>query len=188
MPTAYLDESERAYAGRSIYVVAATIVIAPADADHPRREMRALLPSGRAKVHWYSAFREDRQEVIGSIAGFDLMNIAVHHDLLTGDAAERSRRICLTRMIYELQGYGVERAILEARQATQDRRDIELFRSSVLPAGLRRIRASHQPGAAEPLLWIPDAVCGAVGEGLLYNDWSYCETLGARHHRVSTSA
>ena len=63
----------------------------------------------------------------------------------------------------ELDVLGVESVTFESRGPADDRRDmaaIQAFRSQHLVSSRLRIR--HLPGPKEPMLWVPDAVCGAV--------------------------
>lgn len=51
---------------------------------------------------------------------------------------------------------------LESRGRTLDRRDSRLWTGLHTSGQLQRtLTLSHLPGPAEPLLWIPDIVCGA---------------------------
>jgi hypothetical protein len=65
--------------------------------------------------------------------------------------------------LYELASIGVREVCLESRTATPDRRDIRLVdsarRKGLIPRGFM---VSFARPRDEPLLWIPDAVAGAV--------------------------
>ena len=79
------------------------------------------------------------------------------------DRAERRRRKCLERLLLELERRVVTDVVLEFRGPADDRRDIHMLNAL---RGRRyvstSIRLSHVIGRLEPMLWIPDAVCGAV--------------------------
>jgi hypothetical protein len=76
---------------------------------------------------------------------------------------ERARRCCLERLIYELGLMGVSHVWLESRTATPDRRDLRLVDyardKGLTPRGLKVDFARPRD---EPMLWIPDAVAGAM--------------------------
>lgn len=77
--------------------------------------------------------------------------------------------------------------MIESREAKLDRRDIDVVRTSPSVPGCERPRAFHAVGAAEPLLWVADGVCGAEGERLSYNDASYVAALAPDHESLSTA-
>ena len=76
---------------------------------------------------------------------------------------ERARRCCLECVLYELDQMGVTQVWLESRAPSQDRRDRRLVDSArdkgLVSHGLvLDFAGPHQ----EPMLWLPDAVAGAV--------------------------
>jgi len=79
-------------------------------------------------------------------------------------SSERRRRLCLRRLLCELDAAGVAQVHLEAREARQNGRDLQLLGALRAQQAIGpRIRMHHQPGPREPLLWMPDLVAGAVG-------------------------
>lgn len=186
MPTAFIDESRKEYAGRSVYIFGAVIFADDTALEAARRAMRLILLDGESKVHWYSAVDEYRHEIMSVVAGIDAMFLTVWHEMLAGDTEERSRRIALSQLVYELQLMGVDRAVLESRQPKLDRRDLDIFRSGPLAFGATRVRADHVLGRDDPALWAADALCGAEGSRLAANDRSHVELLGDRYDSIST--
>jgi len=81
---------------------------------------------------------------------------------------ERARRCCLERLLFELEQFGVTEIWLESRRATQDRRDMRLIDSA---RDKRLVSQSTAVNFARPtgdaMLWIPDAVAGAVTAAIL---------------------
>lgn len=66
-------------------------------------------------------------------------------------------------MLHQLEEELVSDIVLESRGTADDRRDLQLadaLRGQRLLA--RSLRLSHVVGRTEPMLWIPDAVCGAI--------------------------
>lgn len=65
----------------------------------------------------------------------------------------------------------VTRVVFESRGAADDQRDMKMVQSlrasRTITSGMR---VDHVRGAQEPLLWLPDAVCGAVNGRLTGDD------------------
>lgn len=69
----------------------------------------------------------------------------------------------MSRLLWELEQLGVPHLHVEARQREQDNRDrrlLDQLRAGRILDG--RLRMDHLPGPKEPLLWIADAIAGAV--------------------------
>ncbi|MGH3974929.1 MAG: hypothetical protein ACRDS9_16615 [Pseudonocardiaceae bacterium] len=80
------------------------------------------------------------------------------------ERSERRRRLCLRRLLCELDQAGVAQVVLERRQRRQDQADRQLL--SALRSAVRSgLRMAHAAGTGEPLLWLPDFVAGAVRRG-----------------------
>ncbi|MCA1672422.1 MAG: hypothetical protein LC799_09535 [Actinobacteria bacterium] len=82
------------------------------------------------------------------------------------DENEQRRRLCLRRLLCELDDAGVAQVHLEAREARQNGRDLQLLgvlrsQQAIGPT----IRMYHPAGPTEPLLWVPDLVVGAARQG-----------------------
>lgn len=63
----------------------------------------------------------------------------------------------------ELESLGCEQLTLESRGRADDRRDLKMvqyIRQRRHPGA--RLRLDHTPGPKDPMLWIADALCGAV--------------------------
>lgn len=90
-------------------------------------------------------------------------HLVVVRDGRAGERPERRRRHCLERLSYELAQLTVTEMILESRGPAADKRDRDLLDAlrarRVVPGTLR---LEHVPGPADPMLWLPDAVCGAI--------------------------
>lgn len=115
-------------------------------------------------LHWYDDRGESRRrKIVEAVAQLGCQHIVV---IRSGDRttrSERRRRMCMKRLLWELEQLGVVRVCLEARERKQNSRDRQLL--DQLRAGRElggQLRMDHIPGPEEPLLWIPDAVAGAV--------------------------
>lgn len=159
---AFGDESaSRRQMDPGTYMFAAAL-LDPARATTVREQMRALLLPGQKKVHW----REDRDHrhdiVVDVIAGAGVEALVVVRQGSVDDRDERQRRKCLERFVPELEALGCAHLVLESRGPADDKRDramLDALRARQLSTSLR---LDHMPGPAEPLLWIADAVCGAI--------------------------
>lgn len=159
---AFGDESaSRRQMDPGVYMFAATL-LDPACEGEVRALMRDLLLPGQKKVHW----REDRDSrhdvVVDAIAQAGVEALVVVRRGPDGEADERRRRKTLERFVPELEVLGCAHLVLESRGAADDRRDramLDALRARRLSTSLR---LDHTPGPGEPLLWIADAVCGAV--------------------------
>ncbi|KAA5837052.1 hypothetical protein ABT337_27435 [Saccharopolyspora hirsuta] len=155
---AYVDESYDLTIG--VYILTATIVDLP-DADDFRYLLRSLQQGGE-KLHWRKEPPSRRTEITKAIAGTDMLAISVH-----GHAGalrpERARRKCMEALLPELERAGVSIVQFEARQAQHNKHDSEMVvscRNKRLITG--KLSIDFAPGVFEPLLWLPDAVCGAM--------------------------
>lgn len=82
----------------------------------------------------------------------------------SADHSERRRRKCLERLLIELEGLPVKNAIRESRGRVQDQRDMEMLSHLRTTHTVSAIRLHHRTGPSEPMLWVPDACCGALVE------------------------
>jgi hypothetical protein len=149
--------------------------------------MRGVRRSGAGKLHWARECNALRGEVIRLLASLSVPILVVVRACEPYERQERRRRLCLERALLELHGRGVRRLVLESRGNHDDLRDrslIEALRSrKVLQQTPEMI---HKPGKIEPLLWIPDAICGAVGQALRGNDGFLRDLLVANATEIIT--
>jgi hypothetical protein len=108
---------------------------------------------------------------VTAVAGLPLSHIVVIRDGMPGEKPERRRRKCLEQLLYTLDDHDVAEVVLESRGPKDDRRDRDMLDSLRSQRSIRpQLRMDHLPGPKDPLLWVPDATCGAVthdrtGEG-----------------------
>lgn len=160
---AYVDESESyRHLDPDTYLLAAA-VLTEGVCESTRQVLRRLLLRGQRKLHWHDESPTRRRRIINALAELDVLNVVVVRAGVAGERSERRRRQCLERLLHELAASGVEQVHLEARQERQNQRDralLDTLRSRQVVPG--HVRVEHCPGPSEPLLWLPDAVCGAV--------------------------
>jgi hypothetical protein len=177
---AYVDESEPDPRSGSagVYILAAALV--EMNQQHAiSAEIAKLLLPGQPKLHWHVEDDRRRKLLTATVAGLPATYlVAVKVDRHA--TAERRRRLCLGRLLPELEAAGVSDVYVESRQAKQNARDLQLLdvlraRRQVGPG----LRMYHRPGRNDPLLWMPDVIAGAVG-ARYRGDRSYEDLLVGR--------
>lgn len=162
---AWIDESgsnQRVDPGT--YILSA--VISEADkAEDARAVMRSLLVGkGHRKLHWRDEDRGRQHTIATTVACLDVEHLVVVRSRPdSSDHPERQRRLCMERLLPELVALGVGRAVVESRglkDDQQDHRTLDYLRRKRALGG--QLHLDHMGGPAEPMLWIPDACCGAV--------------------------
>lgn len=160
---AFLDESlSDQRRDPHVYLLAAAVcdqaALLPA-----RDAISALKLRGQLKLHWHSESDKLRQLITETIAGLPLDHLVVVRDGRPGERTERRRRHCLERMLYELDQLKVATATFESRGPKDDQRDrrmLDALRSKQHVSA--HLRITHVAGPHEPMLWVADAICGAI--------------------------
>lgn len=160
---AWVDESGSDHTkDPGTYVLAAAICTTEFEPEI-REQIRRLLLPGQVKLHWRDESARRRTAIAHAVAACQLSHLVVVRAGGVDDRPERRRRRCLERLLFELELNAVTDVILESRGRADDRRDIELLNAL---RGQRQVsaalRLTHVVGRHEPMLWIPDAICGAV--------------------------
>lgn len=164
MQRAYVDESEPGGGRDHTAYVMAAVVLNDARRAPARDAILRATPSRMRKLHWYEGTTVQRLRWV------DLLLHAVATVVIRYEGAparaERRRRRCIERLVWELEQRGVRHLILESRGDRRDDNDasmIEALRSRGVGRG---IRYEHVRGDAEPLLALADVACGTVVLGL----------------------
>lgn len=109
-----------------------------------------------------------------------MSHVWVHHP--TGrKRQEAARAEGLREILCALRADGVTRVTIESRDHRQDKRDQSTI-LDVLKADREWKPDYRWAGKSEPLLWIPDALCGAIHSHLLDTDQGWFDrfrTAGA---------
>jgi hypothetical protein len=126
------------------------------------REVMLDLRLGHGKIHWHTEGPSRRRKLVEAIADIDHLSIVA-----VGRGAdrrqERARHKCFETLLPELEAFGVTRAVFETRGAKPDSTDL----AKVAACRIRRlitgqIAVEFDDPHREPLLWLPDVVCGAL--------------------------
>lgn len=127
-----------------------------------RADLEPLLLPGQKKLHWTDESIKRKLAIARQIGEIGNMNAIVSHYGDESGQEERFRRKCLEQIYFELEEMGICRVVMEGRSKKQDAQDrahiVALQQKGVVPS----IRIEHERGGDEPLLWIPDAVLGAL--------------------------
>ena len=135
--------------------------------DSIRDQLRPLLLPGQVKFHWTDESESRRRKIVSRIVELGPMNVVVSHLDVRRRRVERYRRKSLESLYHELVGLEVFDLTLECRSTAQDGYD-RAHIVGLQGQGLdRRLRIAHSRGGDEPLLWIADAVLGAINSAHL---------------------
>ncbi|WP_082096176.1 hypothetical protein [Demequina flava] len=157
------------------YLLCAALIAEDACVD-TRLSLRRLLKPGQVKWHWTDESGSRKREMIEAISSLGSLNVIVTHLDAQRRKVDRYRRKCLETLYRELASMEVVDLTLESRSPAQDRQDVAHL-TALRHAGLDpRLRIEHLRGGDESLLWIADAVLGAVN-AYAKGDRSYLEQL-----------
>lgn len=152
-------------ASAAVYLLAAACL--EADEAPAARVSVAELGRSTRRFHWRDAQAPERGKAVGVVAGLRALHMVVVAAPLDPRRQERARRHCLRRLLFELDGAGVGRVLLESRGRRQDLRDLQVVNALRVQRTLgRQLVVDHAQPMGEPLLWVPDIVAGAVGAEL----------------------
>ena len=170
---AFIDESMRAD-GKGVVVLAAVCVDAGAAGD-ARGAMQELLLGRQARIHFHDEGHVRRMAIVETVAGLHLPAIvAAAVSPAEPRAFERARRKCIERLAYEVPQRGVTALLLESRQENLNKSDRTLLaayhRSGLLA---KSVMYGFRRPKDEPVLWVADAVAGAVSSALANVDERY---------------
>ena len=164
MVRAYVDEAQVGGTGSGRPFVLTASVWLSASAEDSRDELTLLRPRGLEKLHWKEMVDRLQDVLISRLSLLHIVHLVAIRRDTTHEKPERSRRAALARLVYELQtGFDVSHVVFESRGPADDRRDLALLghlRAQRLVSG--PLRFDHVPGPQEPLLWVPDAICGII--------------------------
>jgi hypothetical protein len=179
---AFLDESlSDRRRDPNVYLLAAAVcdraALPPA-----RDAITALKLRGQLKLHWRSESDKRRRLIAEAIAGLPLDHLVVVRDGRPGERTERRRRHCLERMLYELDELKVATATFESRGPKDDERDRHMLDALRGQQSISaHLRITHVAGPLEPMLWVADAICGAVVRHRA-GDQTYLDTVKDDQH------
>ncbi len=175
---AFIDESLATRGeGLQEYLIGSAVI--PADKCATMRgALRPLLLPGQIKLHWTDESRARKNAIVDRLCELEPMTVVVTHLSERQRKTERFRRKCLETLYQELLDMKVHDLTLESRSRNQDTKDVAHI-VALQGQGLGRdIRISHLRGGDEPLLWIADAVLGAINAAHL-GEVKYLDALSS---------
>jgi hypothetical protein len=145
-----------------VYILA-SVIADPAAVNDLRDALRGLKEKKIVRLHWFAESAKRRDRIAHAISELDVVAIVALGRPLHRQKQERARRRCLECLLYELEGFGVTQVWLESRTKSQDQLDRRLV-DSARDKGLisRQLSVDFGQPVQEPMLWLPDAVAGAV--------------------------
>lgn len=172
---AYVDESVPEMSNGLCYVVAAAVLVHN-DHAQAREKIRKLLLPGQARFHWTSERAERRFAMLELVAALDVMAIVQASFPCGRKRQNQARRSCLTSLLGDLASHQVGQVVIEHRDEAGDRLDRQTF-VAAKHGGIAEVAYGFRAGADEPLLWVADAIAGAVSGHLAGWTSTYYERL-----------
>lgn len=142
----------------------AAVIANPTGCGEMRESLRSLKQKGQGKLHWQAESDPRRRKITAAIAQLDACATVVIGTPVARSNPERARRKCLEVLLLRLEAAGVGQVWLENRQSALNKRDAKtvlFLRGAQLLS--RHLRLDFAHPSEEPMLWLPDAVAGAVG-------------------------
>jgi hypothetical protein len=174
---AYVDESMRQRRdGSGLYVLAAAVL--PVEDVHEVRQIARSLGRGARRFHWRDAMDADRRKAAATVGELAAVHLVVVGVGLNNRRQERGRRQCMTQLLWELSGAGVGQVWFDTRRPAQNVKDIKLVHGLRSRRWIEKeLRVEFVSAAAEPLVWLPDIVAGAVSAARGEGDEQYLRPL-----------
>ena len=155
---AFVDESK----SKELLVCAA--VLEERAVSDARAAMRALVHKGSRRVHMTRESPTHRRTVLAGIA-----NLPVTVEIYAARSYPPRRELdararCLSRIVEDLPGRGCTRLTVELDESL-GHRDKQVLYNATRDSGREGVTYQLVPAAAEPLLWIPDAIAWCWARG-----------------------
>lgn len=171
-----IDETTPADRHGLYYVVSCGVIVTDAVTD-ARQALRSTIGQRQRLFHWHTEGIEARRRMLACIGDLGVVAQAGVHYPTGRRGQERARRIILSDLIVELIYEGVGHVLIETRSAAQDGRDRATILDTFAKLGRPHAFTYEWRTKAEPLLWIADAINGAIKEHLLAEDDRWLEHL-----------
>lgn len=168
---AVLDESTPANSGGGVaYVVTTAAVFQP---NEVKLDLGSMFPPNRKRpFHWAQEGIEARSRILEIVATSGIIAVAYYAHVGRRQQVP-ARRAMLSRAAEWVHGEGVEHLILEASDNTTISRDQATLLDAFRESGGVPFRYDWR-SKSESLLWLADAIAGAVGEHVIgKDDWWY---------------
>lgn len=131
--------------------------------DEVRDIAAALIRKGQRKRPWNDEGLASNRGIIDVICNMPIESYVVVRAECVSDKIERRRRKYFETFAPNLAAMGCTNLTLESRGRVADKKDMALLK---VMRAREQIDASprldHAAGPADPILWLADAVCGAI--------------------------
>lgn len=165
--TAFVDESFRRGRGGHGYFLMAVVVVPDDRVADLSRRLRQHLPAGLLRWHWRDERPASRRRFLSLVADFaevDVTAFTCGQQAATQRKTEQARMRCLWELVGQFQVRDVGTLVLESRQEHNDRKDRrEIISAQRAGAAPKELVYRHGRPREEPLLWVADALVGAMG-------------------------
>ncbi len=177
MSIAFIDESVRESTATGFYLIA-VVSVGETDLDKVRNVARSVLLSKRqVRFHWHDESVTQRLKMMEVVRSLSLsMHVYCCRPLPAKQ--DRARARCIERMLWDFREVDIARAVFESRRDVNNRKD-----SRTIGHGKRAGLANpafdwgFQLPSEEPILWLADALAGAVASHLAGEDSRYLKVL-----------
>lgn len=177
---AFVDESMRLTLDDQGAYLMAAVVVEVARCEEIRQVLRSLLYKRQERLHWRDEEAPRRTKIAEALGGLDVAATVVIGTPLAKKKQERARRKCLETLLPHLEQMGVTQVVMEQRTPTlvaKDQRMVVAIRGKqLIGSGLRVDTARPKE---EPMLWLPDAVAGALGAARDAGQPEYLALIGS---------
>ena len=161
---AWVDESIQAPRREQPGVYYLAAAVADPDECEPTREvLRGLVRRRHGRLHWRDELPDQQEKIAVAIGSQDLAHVIVVATPVDTRRQERARRLCMQRLLFELDQLGVAQVWLETRHDSLNRRDVvmvDALRSNGTISSA--IHVDFAKPKDDPMLWVSDAVAGII--------------------------
>jgi len=148
--------------GQGGYVLAC-VVIPDQNKSAIRRRVRRISPSGHRQFHWTTEEERERWAMVRVLSEEATSLIAHVRRPCTRGVHEVARAELLRALLGGLRDADVLDLVIESRQAHNDHRDRHMIAEAQRRGDANRdLSYGHADPRQEPLLWLADALAGAV--------------------------
>lgn len=179
--TAFVDESFRRGDDGLGYALLAAVIVPDAHAVDVEHALRFLVALGQRRFHWRDESASRQKTFLATVADLDRLEVvalAYCRETPSQKKLEQARVRCLWSLLADLSDRQVSTLVIESRQERNDRKDRrEILRAQEAGVAARDLIYRHGRPKEEALLWLPDAMAGAVGLKIARDDEKFFSML-----------
>lgn len=158
----FVDESKS-----KDYLLAGAIILPDQD-QQAKKDLRALLHPGQSRLHMKQERDSKRKQILQTIVALDIQVYIYRVPQKTPQI--EARRLCLEALSQEMLSQDMRILRLESDESMNHRDRQVLSRYLKTLNATDKLRFEHLAPAADPLLWVPDAVAWAWAKGGHWKD------------------